>query len=324
MNNKNKIVFITILILNILGISLIYGQNQGTSSVQFLKIIPSAKIMSMGEAGSAITNNAEAAFLNPAGLAYVKNLDVSFFTVDWILDTKINAASVAYALGTIGTIGLNFINVDYGSFEETTVENLGFVGSEYNPGLTGRTFTAGATLIGLSYARSLTTYFSFGITANYIEEDLFLEKMKTTTFNFGMTYYSDFKSLKLGIALRNMGPKVVYVEEENTIPQTIIIGFSGFLISNDESLITTSENHTVSFAVDLIQARDDISHYHLGFDYGINNLLHLRAGYKLDYDSEGLTLGFGVAFKFANLDYSFNDLGDYWEPAHRFTIGLSF
>lgn len=324
-NNRKKYLW-EVLVLLILCISHVYGQNQGTSSLQFLKIIPSSKMMSMGEAGVALANNAEAPFVNPAGLTLVDNIDVRITTVDWLLDTQIYSFSAAYSTDLYGTLGINVIRMDYGSFDETRVDLLGFVGENYNPGLTGRTFDAGVTMIGISYAKALTDRFSFGLTANYIEEDLFLEKMNTTTYNFGMVFDSKIKSLKLGISLLNLGPKVVYVKEKNTIPQTLRIGLSGNLISrsDDQNLIMSSENQNLGFAIDILKSRDDLQKVHVGFDYSVLNMINVRAGYKFNYDSEGITFGLGTIYKYFHIDYSYNDLGEYWDAAHRFTLGITY
>jgi len=301
-----------------------YGQNVGTTSLQFLKIVPSAKIMAMGEAGVANTNDAAAVFMNPAGLTGVNKLDVSFNTVDWFLDTRINAISAAYSMGNYGVFGIHVIDMDYGEFEETRVDHLGFVGDTYNPGLTGVTFNPTAFLVGLSYARALTNNFSFGITGNYINEDLFLDQISTFTFNAGMFYDMDFKSLKIGIALRNLGPGVKYVEKKYSLPQTIIVGIKGDLIAPGENIFMKSTDHRVSMAIDLIEPRDYDQEYHIGLEYGIYNTLNLRTGYKINYDNESWTFGAGFIWKSIRLDYAYNDFGDYLEPAHRFSLGLSF
>ena len=323
MPNKRKNYLFGGVVIMMLCINLSYAQNQGTSSLQFLKIIPSSKVMSMGETGAAIVNDAEAPFVNPAGLALLDKMDFRFSLVNWILDTRINAFSAAYPTDLYGTVSLNVINMDYGSFDETRVDQLGFVGENYSPGLTGRTFTAGVTLIGISYAKALTDRFSFGLSANYISENLFLEKMNTMTFNFGMMFDSKIKSIKMGIAIRNLGAKVVYVSEKNTIPQSLVIGFSGNLISNDQNLFMNSENHKVTFAMDIIKSRDDLQKFHIGFDYRIFDMFDLRAGYKFNYDTESLTFGLGANYKYFGLDYSYNDLGQYWDAVHRITLGVT-
>ena len=319
---RKKISSLVLFFLIACGIS--HGQNQGTSSLQFLKIIPSARIMAMGESGVATQNDAEAPFLNPAGLAFLKDTDIRFSIVDWFIDTKIYALSVGYFFSKYGTLGLNIVDVDYGEFVETRVDALGFIGETYNPGLTGNTFRAGAILIGLSYGRELTDRFSFGITANYIQEDLYLDKMNTLMFDFGMLYNSKLKSLKFGITLKNLGPKVVYVKDKNTIPQTILIGLSADMLSATDNLITFSENHRVTMAFDISIPRDDSQKYHLGLEYALFERYKIRLGYKVNYDIEGLSVGTGFNYKFISIDYAYNDMGEFWEPAHRFSIGLAF
>ena len=63
---------------------------------------------------------------------------------------------------------------------------------------------------------------------------------------------------------------------------------------------------------------------HIGGEYSYRRMLALRAGYKVGYDSQGATFGFGVTYREVSFDYAFlpvsNELGD----SHRFGVGFSF
>jgi len=77
------------------------------------------------------------------------------------------------------------------------------------------------------------------------------------------------------------------------------------------------------FAFDLSHPRDYTQQYQVGLEYAFKEMFFLRAGYKANFDEEGLTLGAGVKYNNYRIDYSFNDYGDYLGNVHRFTIGFS-
>ena len=142
------------------------AQKVGTSSFQFLKVMPVARATALGDAYATLASGAEAIFWNPAGMASVEGHDLSTTLTLWIFDTKQSALSYAASLGDWGTVGAQVQFVDYGKIEETRVDQLQFVGSggdrRYNPGLTGSTFSPSAYVVGLSYARRFTERFSMG------------------------------------------------------------------------------------------------------------------------------------------------------------------
>ncbi|MBI5475082.1 MAG: PorV/PorQ family protein, partial [Ignavibacteriae bacterium] len=154
----------------------VHAQKVGTSSLQFLKVMPTARATAMGEAFSTLATGAEAAFWNPAGIALTQNPEFAGTLTLWLFDSKQGAASFAYPMGDWGNIALHMQYVDFGSIQETSVDQLRFIGDpangQYNLGLTGRTFTPYSYVIGLSYARELTDKFSAGITAKFVSESL--------------------------------------------------------------------------------------------------------------------------------------------------------
>ena len=75
---------------------------------------------------------------------------------------------------------------------------------------------------------------------------------------------------------------------------------------------------------------DNSEKLNLGAEYGFHDYLFLRGGYKLNYDTEGLTAGFGVKFPLtvikssvARLDYAYQDL-KFLSDAHHVSLNVSF
>jgi hypothetical protein len=74
--------------------------------------------------------------------------------------------------------------------------------------------------------------------------------------------------------------------------------------------------------VDIVFPNDGDIRQHLGAEYGYDERLYLRAGYKAGYESQGASFGLGVRLRQFDLDYGYlideNDLGD----SHRISLSL--
>jgi len=324
------------------------AQKVGTSSFQFLKVMPTARATGMGEAYVTLASGADAVYWNPAGLAGASEIQVAATYTSWLFDSKQSALAAALPLEGIGTVGAQFQLVDYGEIEETNVANLQFVGPAgnqvYNPGLTGNTFSPSAFVLGLSFARNLTEAFSAGITAKLVHESLYSsgsftvvnpatgapEEYNTAVtvllFDFGMKYNTGYRSIQIGGSVQNFGAQVNYGKEGYPAPLTFRLGIAADLMGRD-ALFAQDDVNRFTIAYDLFQPNDYAQQMHVGVEYGFSDLLALRAGYKVRYDSDGLTLGagvrtdvggFGLAF-----DYSYGRMGEYLGTVHRISVGAT-
>ena len=315
----------------------------GTTSFQFLKVMTSARSCGMGEAFSAVANRSDAVFFNPAALTRVRQFDLSVDYLDYFLDISHVGFSAAYSIRNLGTFGFQGIITNMDEIKVTTVDALDFVDGVYL-GYTGETMTPASQVFGLSFARELTDKFSFGITAKYGREDLGVKSAGNLMFDAGLTYNTGFKSLMIAAVVRHFGPEVRfydkvmlprydaatdstyyqrYTGKSYPLPQTFNIGISSYLISSGDNSLLHSENQTLLFAFDMVQPRDYDQQYNFGLEYGFNNILFLRAGYKMNYDEENFSFGFGLAFAKYRIDYAFSDFGDYLGSLHRFSFGFS-
>ncbi len=321
-------------ILILLSVTSAYSfEKVGTTSFQFLKVLTDARSTAMGEAYSAVASHSDAVFWNPAALTRINNLDISVSYMDYFLDVTQTAVSAAYTVPGWGSFGFQLLYVDIGEIDETRVDFLGFRGDTYWPGLTGETYRPYSAVAGLSYARDLTDKFSFGITAKYAYEDPDAAYTNsagknedlsagTVMFDGGLVYRTGFRSLEVAAAVRHFGPEVKYIEESYPLPQTLNLGMTAFVINSGESLFLQSDKQTLQIAFDLVQPRDYDQQYNLGFEWGYNNMLFLRGGYKINYDEEGLSAGFGINYSDFRLDYSWSDYGEYLDSVQRFSFGV--
>lgn len=298
----------------------------GTTAFQFLKVIPNARAAAMGGLGTLTIQSSEAVFFNPASIAAGRStLDMGVSYLDWFLDVRLTSFSLSYKLADIGTIGFHALYNDLGDFEETSVDGLfrDEATGAYNPGTTGNILSPNAFVAGISFAKSLTDKFIFGVTAKYAREDLVAAAASGLIFDGGIRYDTGFKTLQIGATLRNFGAEIKYLKESYPLPQTLSIGAAGYLVGPENPLLASSPVHRLLVAYDLSQTRDHSQQQHFGVEYSLSDFIFLRGGYKFNFDEEGLTLGFGLKRNGLAIDYAYNDFGEFLGNVQRFTLGFS-
>lgn len=308
--------------------------------MQFLKVMPSARATALGEAYSVWASGAEAVAWNPGGVALVLNHEVSATYIDWLFDTRQGALSYALSLGDIGALGLQVQYVDFGEFEETTNQRP-FISNPDNPGITGRTFRPFSALFGVTYARTLTDRFSVGLGVKYVHESLFggqsinamvtqgaFESVNTwgngVLFDFGMRYNTGYRTIHVAASVQNFGADVTFAKESNPVPLLFRFGIAADLMGPN-ALLAIDEGNRLSAAFDIFHPNDYSQQGHFGVEYEFASVFALRAGYKLNYDFEGLTFGGGIKHQLAgvglSLDYSYGSMGTYLGSVQRISIG---
>lgn len=326
------------------------AQKVGTSSLQFLKVMPTARATAMGDAYVSLASGADAVFWNPAGLTTLQNHEISSTLTMWLFDTKQFALAYGLPIGDWGTAGFQFQYIDYGSMEETRVENVDLVVPAvgepfFNAGLTGRTFTPYSFVIGMSYARAFTDQFSAGISVKYVKESLWSEQAisivnsvtgevtsyktyaNVILFDFGMTYNTGFRSVQIGVAAQNFGPQVAFADKAHPAPLAFRLGVSANVFGQ-EGLLFQDNTNRLNVAYDLFQPNDYRQQMHFGAEYLFSGFLALRVGYKYDYDSEGLTYGGGLHTDLSDwpvsVDYSYGKMSEFLNTVHRISLGVQF
>lgn len=340
--NRYVIKYVLIILLLLQVTTLFAFEKVGTTSFQFLKVGTSARATGMAEAFAAVATNSEAVFYNPAGLAYVQGFDFSAAYLDYFLDVSHLSLAAAYNVEGVGTFGVQGTMTDVGEIKVTTADALGFTENGYL-GYTGETIKPGAQVFGISFARSLTENFSFGVSAKYAREDLGVKATDDFMFDLGLNYETGFKSLRISAVVRHFGPEIKYYDKEKLqrydaandsifyeeyagksypLPQTFDIAVSAYLFAPGGNAFMESENQSLMLAVDMIQPRDYDQQYNAGFEYGFEDILFLRGGYRFNYDEENYTVGLGLKYDNYRIDYSYSDYGDFLDSVHRFTFGL--
>jgi len=104
-------------------------------------------------------------------------------------------------------------------------------------------------------------------------------------------------------------------EKTDKLPPELRIGFNrSFYPRKDNSILAS---------VDAVSSTDDKYHFLLGGEYGFKDTYFFRTGFKINYDTNWLTLGCGTRYKQYKIDYAFvpyKILGN----THRITLSYLF
>ncbi|MEE3041443.1 MAG: PorV/PorQ family protein [Candidatus Latescibacterota bacterium] len=295
---------------------------ESRAAVLFLLIEPGARAIGMGESYVAIADDATASYFNPAALAGQTERKLNFTHAKWLpgLADDLSYEFLAYSqpVEGWGNIGINGALLNLG--EQTRTGERGEVLG---------TFSSYDLALSAAYGADIGDNLSAGICLKFIRSNLAdqgagIERGKGVGNSFAADLGLLWKitpTLNFGAALRNLGPKIAYIDasQADPLPQHIVLGmayevleteFHNMLLSVDlyKPLI---DDH--SFAKNLLTAWTDEAmgdefkemDLHVGgeYRYGLSavkdqSFLALRAGYSLDHDGDLKTPTFGLGLKY--------------------------
>ncbi len=315
MKKKNKIKPLAkaIRTINIFTIMLILISNAqaqfkkaGTTGYVFLEVAPTARSSGMGETTVALTDAGATALLtNPALLAF-SNSPVCFSasTARYLADINHQTAAVGVRLKNFGFLGLSLNYMDFGSMTHTINADPENPGGSY---LVLGTYTASAYALGLTFSRKLTQSFAFGLTSKFVRETIHVYHSQNLLLDLGMVYQTRFHSFRLGGYIQNFGVDAQYIGDSFKMPMIFRLG--GAM----EVLGAPTAPTRLTIAIDALHPSDYSERLHIGSEFTWRNTLQLRAGYKFNYDEEGVTAGAGMQWQWQRyqlrLDMSYTDFG---------------
>lgn len=284
----------------------------GTVGGQFLKLGVGARAVGMGSAFVAVADDASAIYWNPAGVARLQDTMISINHTAWLADISFTQAAYVFGVGFLpGRFAINTRSLYMDSQQVRTV---------FRPEGEGRSFDAGDVAVGVTYARSFTDKFSAGLSMNYIQSSLATYSGNAYTFDFGTLYDTGYRSLKIGMAIQNIGSEMKFIEDSVKMPTVFRVGMSMKLYESGDNLVVT--------AGEFSHPPDNNERASWGMEYGFKEFFFARGGYQFKYDLE--TYSAGVGFKVATslnsearLDYAYTDMGTL-PGVHRLSVDFRF
>lgn len=205
---------VLVLIVSLHANDLIAGNEQrsGQAGATELLINPWARSSGWGGVNTASVSGIEATFVNVAGLATTKNIELIFSNTSWWADIKINAFGVAKTIDDEAVLALTFMSMNFGAIDVTTTELPEGTGGSYSPSYMNA---------GFSYAKKFTDNISCGATVRIISESIPDLKASGISLDAGVQYVAgDHQEIKFGITLKNVGPKMKFEGDGNDVKNT--------------------------------------------------------------------------------------------------------
>jgi opacity protein-like surface antigen len=298
---KKVLALALVLSFGMAGASLGTITKVGTSGAQFLKIGVGARALGMGEAFSAVANDASALYWNPAGIAQLKRPEIVFNHTKWVGDISEEYLGYTHPLGSTGTLGVQMTMLTMGSMQITRVDDPNSIQRE-DEGEGLPKFSANDIAAGFTYARNFTDKFSLGISMKYIREVIWEMSSNGMGFDVGTLYLTGWKSVRVGMALANFGPDMKFagrnldelLYQSNWPPsytaQTYTLKTTPYPMPLRFRVGVAFEPinkkpHRLTLATDLSHPNDGTEKFDVGAEYTWNNLASLRMGYKFDQDA---------------------------------------
>lgn len=297
------IIFFAVMLLVISGISGAGGP--GTTGAQFLKIDPAARPLGMGGAYSAVIDDSNAVFYNPAGIARQQEKEISGTYLKYF--QEINYGSIAGVMpvkGNVFGMGINYLGVS--DIPKRGLDDVSDPEGDDDP---ADTFGAMDTAISVAFARKnafpkVLEDLDLGANLRFIYQTIDEESAFSMMLDLG-SYYPISTKLAFALNIQNIGMNVKYKDDSDPLPLNIKAGaaykpLKGLTIACDinEYII------------------DELFYASIGAEYWIKGIVGLRAGYKYGYDTDSLGenvgLAGGVGFRYIGLglDYTFAPFGE--------------
>ncbi len=288
------------------------GNRSGSVTGLFLKLPINARATAMGNAQAALAQGALSIPFNPAGTLSVADFSLGATYNQWWADITHSFVGVSANLSDLGTVGFGVLML---ATDDMLVRTPQF------PEGTGEKFKAFEAAYAVSYARQISQEFGIGISAKYIQSNLFNKQLNAKSFalDIGTLYDIPVLQTRLGISINNLGQDLTYISETYSIPSVLRFGALTTVVQNEEN--------EMYLAFQIARPNDGDEQYNLGGEYVVMSTIALRGGYRFNYDEENWSAGIGMNLRSlglsGHLDYAYSHYKTL--PAtHMFSLELGF
>lgn len=296
----------------------------GTATGQFLKLGADARAASMGQAVRAFSEDANAVYWNPAGLAslryrhatmthsaYYQSLFYDFISYAQPVQSILGRSSRELQESQLGSFGVSLLYLNGGTLNE--VDNTGVeTGGNFRP----QDFAAS-----IAWGGSMTRILDFGVALKYISSHLH-ESASTGAVDLGARLRWRLIDMPwtLAATVHNAGGHMKFISQSDPLPLQLAVSQS----------LRVTKNWTVT--TDVVAPSDNRPYPCFGSEIRMpmepNMSVMLRAGYEARTGGEfsglsGLGLGGGLGLARFGFDYAwmpYGLLGD----THRLSISYRF
>ena len=311
-----------------------WAETRDVPQFVWLLIEPGSRPGGFGKAFTGLADDVNASYYNPGGLALQEKNGITVTHeprgTEGFKDIFHDYAAFAYNAGKYGTFCFDVIYSDAG--KSPMVDDQG-----RETGIMMHSYGAAPSLY-WSYPVLKDLGVGAGLTYAYEHlADIPGGTDQQLLFNGGVLYQTPLKGLSGGLAFVNLGTNKTgtrttegaeEVEVSWAPPRAVRLGLAYKVFSSDLNDLTVAADGSKL----LMNLDDGLSEefgqgvYSGGAEYMYAKMVAVRAGYYRDRWGEinGLTLGFGFAYKGLSFDYARVPEGEAFGDRHRFAVGYLF
>lgn len=299
-------------------------------TTEFLKINPDVRSMGMGCINNGISEYSSALYLNPAGLALMRNHEISFSHLFWPLSNMeyIDDFNIQYEyLGYAQSFGKSGVGINLSHYHQPLYE----YGSQ--------SYSIYSGFSSLTYAYNFY-YFTLGARIKAVWDVLGDYNGKTFAGDIGLLYYCNFlklykgneKNVALGCSLFNVGPGLVMYKEIEALPFSFQVGYSYIVFHSKKGKLLLGNDIRYYISDNNLYRQIEINS---GIEYTFFDILNLRVGSILssplkeytEYNNNRYTCGVGINHRIFSyklmMNYSFiNSFNNQENSIHAISLTI--
>ena len=295
----------------------LFAQSSGTD-LEFINLGTGAKPLGLGGAYTAISDDANSVYWNPAGMVQLSTAEATYMHRELFFDTDFDYLSAGMPLNNdtihpVNSIGIGFIRTSTGDIKLTDTTNVMEPGTDYNQIVYKGTGGYTASAYFLSYARRIRKV-SAGITFRIMDMRLLGHTGRGYGIDLGLLV--PYRFLTYGLMLRGINYGKIKWDtgyQDEIIP--IIRTGIAMKIGKDNGIMVAGEiEQEVKTGK---QTYWDNPKYHLGLEWSIMNLVGIRCG----YDDGNFSAGIGFRSEHIYVDYAYTTHPEL-SGMHSISVGI--
>jgi tetratricopeptide (TPR) repeat protein len=251
------------------------------------KIPMGVRAAGMGNAFTSISGDATCAFWNPAGLATVKNMELTSSRAKrYDLDLYNNYINYLYPLKKYGTLGF--------SYYDSSIDGVMILGSDPSAMSYG---SDTQRVLSFNYGYKASKQILVGFNLKHLSETATNTDANGFEGDIGFIYKGK-KYIDFGMSINDCLPTDFSwsTGKSEKIPATFRMGIQYH---------SPLETFRAAFDTEFTKSQDTV--YRLGSEYKLNDFLTIRGGYEYLGAGGNASLGFSVKYSDWTFDYSWND-----------------
>jgi len=289
-----KVLRYALLVLAVCMFSRQSHASSGTEGASFLDIPIGAGPAALGSAYSAMASDAYAPVWNPGGLGLIDRNQFAAQHLSYLDSIHYEFASFVHPLGYGRSLGASIQYLGSGDIAGMDIING-------NPTATGD-FSSHYAAYSLAYGQKVGDKLSLGATGKVISAQISDVSANAYAFDLGSMYQLT-KDLRLAGVLTNMGTKLTFIDQGDSLPLAFHLG----------AVYETKYHLTV--AAEGVYRQTGLASFHTGLQWAPMDPISLRVGYKTDTlqglsPLAGFTTGIGLNVWGFELSYAWLPLGD--------------